>query len=92
MLHLGVRDSSEDIRPNKIHISFLWKKKQKRQELVEILLHYLLAYQLLLLKVVYAALLSQVFKHVTERIKKLTIFRVLIKVLKKSIYVYFLLS
>ena len=68
------------------------KKKQKRQELVEILLHYLLAYQLLSLKVVYAALLSQVFQHVTERIKKLTIFRVLIKVLKKSIYVYFLLS
>ena len=71
-------------------ISVSSEKKKNKNSWKYYLRTYLII-KLLSLLVVYAALSSQLFKHVKKRVRWLTIFKVLIKVLKKSRYVRFLL-
>ena len=60
-------------------------------ELLKILLENVLAYQVVKFISSLCCLIILLFKHVMERIKWLTKFKVLIKVLKKSMYACFLL-
>ena len=80
-----------------ISLALVWKKlgliklTSVSSELLKILLENVLAYQVVKFISSLCCLIILLFKHVMERIKWLTIFKVLIKVLKRSRYVCFLL-
>ena len=80
-----------------ISLALVWKKlgliklTSVSSELLKILLENVLAYQVVKFISSLCCLIILLFKHVMERIKWLTKFKVLIKVLKKSMYACFLL-